>query len=65
LLKESETLFTTSGNQLELGRTLVAKAFLFEVRQDSDESHKHLAMARRIFQKLGAALDLRELEQKA
>jgi tetratricopeptide (TPR) repeat protein len=64
LLKESETLITQSGNQLELGRTLVAMASLAEARQESGESRKKLTTARQIFHKLGAALDLRELEQK-
>jgi predicted ATPase/class 3 adenylate cyclase len=63
MLKESMAIFTTLGNQLELGRTLVAMALLSLASKDKVGYRIHLAEARLIFRQLGALVDLRQVEQ--
>jgi len=61
LLEESTAQFTSLNDQLELGRTLLARAKLAGDIGEHTESRVHLREARLIFRQLGAKLDLHKV----
>ena len=57
-------IFQTNGSDLEYGRTLIWRAQSFLKTDQIEAARQDLANARQIFEKLGAAADLRRVDQE-
>lgn len=60
--QQAEVIFDTVGNHLEHGRVLMSQARLAALESDHKLAKTCLMMAQKLFEELGARLDLRKLE---
>ncbi|MBU0705383.1 MAG: tetratricopeptide repeat protein [Chloroflexi bacterium] len=62
-LERSAAIFQASGSQIETGRTAYWSGLLALALQKPEKARKELAVARQIFEQLGATLDLRHVTE--
>lgn len=63
-LGRSAAIFEATGSQLEIGRTAYRSGLLSLALQQPERAREELGVARQIFEQLGAAADLRRVEQQ-
>ena len=63
-LERSAAIFHASGSQVEAGRTAYRSGLLSLELNQPEKAHKELLLARQIFERLGAAADLRRVEKQ-
>ena len=63
-LERSAAIFHATGSQIEAGRTAYWSSLLLLQLNQPENAREELSEARQIFEQLGAAADLRRVEQR-